>query len=234
MVYGELGRTPLDILIKSRMISYWGQLITGKQSKLSYKLYMVLLDLYINNEYCSQWIKCIHQTLVELGLNNIWLSTDFNPNWLKLKAKQILKDQFIQSWNQQLENSGTCTLYKHIKNNLVIENYLLILPRHLSIPICKFRCRNLKLAVVKGRYNNISRDMRFCHLCDDNIVGDEFHVLFECNNTILVDLRKKFIPKMYYERPNMIKYIQLFQVCNHKYSLGKNLALYIKELFKIL
>jgi hypothetical protein len=31
MVYGELGRYPLEIDIKVRMISYWYKLIQGKQ-----------------------------------------------------------------------------------------------------------------------------------------------------------------------------------------------------------
>jgi hypothetical protein len=34
MVYGELGRYPLDIDIKVRTISFWAKLISGKQTKL--------------------------------------------------------------------------------------------------------------------------------------------------------------------------------------------------------
>ena len=41
MVYGELGRYPLEIDIKVRMISYWCKLIPGKQSKLSTNCYML-------------------------------------------------------------------------------------------------------------------------------------------------------------------------------------------------
>ena len=44
MVYEELGRYPLEIDIKVRMISYWCKLIQGKQSKLStiaYKLFKI-------------------------------------------------------------------------------------------------------------------------------------------------------------------------------------------------
>jgi hypothetical protein len=47
MVYGELGRTSLDVSIKCRMIGYWVRLITGKESKLSFKIYKTLLNLYI-------------------------------------------------------------------------------------------------------------------------------------------------------------------------------------------
>ena len=42
MVYGELGRYPLEIDIKVRMISYWSKLIQGKQSKLSTIAYTLL------------------------------------------------------------------------------------------------------------------------------------------------------------------------------------------------
>lgn len=42
MVYGELGRYPLEIDIKVRMISYWCKLIQGKQSKLSTIAYKLL------------------------------------------------------------------------------------------------------------------------------------------------------------------------------------------------
>jgi hypothetical protein len=33
MVYGELGRYPIDIDIKVRTISYWARLLSGKQAK---------------------------------------------------------------------------------------------------------------------------------------------------------------------------------------------------------
>ena len=31
MVYGELGRFPIEVAIKTRMIGYWGKIVTGKQ-----------------------------------------------------------------------------------------------------------------------------------------------------------------------------------------------------------
>lgn len=42
MVYGELGVYPLDITIKCRMINYWSRLIMGKNTKLSYIMYVCL------------------------------------------------------------------------------------------------------------------------------------------------------------------------------------------------
>ena len=36
MVYGELGRYPIEIDIKLRMVSFWAKILTGKQTKLSF------------------------------------------------------------------------------------------------------------------------------------------------------------------------------------------------------
>ena len=33
MLYGELGRAPLDVTVKYRMISFWARLVNGKQQK---------------------------------------------------------------------------------------------------------------------------------------------------------------------------------------------------------
>jgi hypothetical protein len=40
MLYGELGRYPLNITVKLKMLSFWSKLIDGKQSKLSSLIYI--------------------------------------------------------------------------------------------------------------------------------------------------------------------------------------------------
>ena len=42
MIYGELGRYPLYIDIKQRMVSYWTKPITGKQSKICSVVYILI------------------------------------------------------------------------------------------------------------------------------------------------------------------------------------------------
>jgi hypothetical protein len=46
MLYGELGRYPLNITVKLKMLSFWSKLIDGKQSKLSSLIYRLL---YLKN-----------------------------------------------------------------------------------------------------------------------------------------------------------------------------------------
>ena len=51
MIYGELGRKPLDINIKSRMIGYWIIVVNAKEQKLSKLLYNILLHETNSGKY---------------------------------------------------------------------------------------------------------------------------------------------------------------------------------------
>ena len=42
MVYGELGAIPLDIVIKSRMLTFWARLCTGEKHKISNRIYYLV------------------------------------------------------------------------------------------------------------------------------------------------------------------------------------------------
>ena len=54
MVYGELGRSPLYLLIKSRIVSFWCRMMHGKNEKFCYKLYKLLVHKF-HNGYQSKW-----------------------------------------------------------------------------------------------------------------------------------------------------------------------------------
>ena len=45
MVYGELGAIPLDVDIKSRMLTFWAQLCSGHKHKISNTIYSLLYTL---------------------------------------------------------------------------------------------------------------------------------------------------------------------------------------------
>ena len=91
MVYGELGRYPIDIDIKVRMISYWSKLILGNQSKissLSYKL-LYIKDFQNKNVTCA-WLNRIRCILNDCGMSYIWNTQNcISDKWLKLVVKII-------------------------------------------------------------------------------------------------------------------------------------------------
>ena len=59
MIYGELGRYPLEIYIKYKMTGYWSRLILGKHEKLSFKAYHMLLYHFNDGDYKNKWIMSI-------------------------------------------------------------------------------------------------------------------------------------------------------------------------------
>ena len=76
MLYGELGRFPLDITIKKRIISYWYKLINN-QTLLSSTMYHVIQnDFSVNNTF-YQWLRNVKRILDECGLSYIWRNQFF-------------------------------------------------------------------------------------------------------------------------------------------------------------
>ena len=60
----------------------------------------------------------------------------------------------------------------------------------------KIRISNHKLMIETGRYNQTSRNDRFCPICNSGITEDEFHFLFHC-------------PKYSIPRENFVDFNQL-------------------------
>jgi hypothetical protein len=46
---------------------------------------------------------------------------------------------------------------------------------------CKFSCGGHRLPAETGRWHNVSRADRLCHLCDSADIGDEIHYMMSCN-----------------------------------------------------
>ena len=58
MVYGETGRTPLRVIVHSRMVCFWHKISVGSnKNKLTSKLLYYIKHLYEQNLYFSPWLK---------------------------------------------------------------------------------------------------------------------------------------------------------------------------------
>jgi hypothetical protein len=121
MIYGELGRYPIAINIKVRMIKFWCKLHTSQGNKLSSKLF------YSLTHYNNTWSNFIKSILNECGLSYIWQSKQsVNVTWLKKLVFKALYDQFIQSWYSEMNNYSKGLNYRIYKTSFGIEKYLLI------------------------------------------------------------------------------------------------------------
>jgi hypothetical protein len=209
---GELGRSPLDGLIKQRMLNIWARIVNGKENKISSLMYKLARTRYENSNYKPKWLTQIQKCLNELGLGYVWYQTSFNPDWFKHTIRTSYQNMVKQNWHSTLNESSPCYSYKDMKSELKLEKYLLLLTPRFSVPLCRFRAGNHKLPVITGRFSGLERPMRKCNLCHSNEVGDEFHYVFKCS--YFNSERSNLISKEFLTVPDAIKLRKLFQTNN--------------------
>jgi hypothetical protein len=192
-------------------MKYWVKLLHGKNTKLSYILYKLLRTLYGRSEDAKfKWIECVQSILQNCCLNFVWLSQNVENIELLLSfLKQILNDQFQQKWVSDCNESSKGIFYnlltkciftfrKYLCTDIFMDNV---------ITLARFRTSNHKLPIETGRWNNIPRDQRICHLCGLEM-GDEYHYIMKCS--VFNESRRLYVPQVYTQRPNTLKFYNLF------------------------
>ena len=96
-----------------------------------------------------------------------------------------LKEIYTDLWTSALKKSsedGKLGLLGRLKNNFSIEPYVKVLPHRLRKFIAKVRVSAHSFEIETGRYKRpiIPRSERICKFCSSASVGDEKHVLLEC------------------------------------------------------
>jgi hypothetical protein len=227
MLYGELGRYPLEIIVKTRMINFWSKLLSGSTTKIS----RICYENMLHSTVCYKWLDCIRNILNETGNTHIWIyQKSTNVKNIGKNIKRILIDQFIQKWNGQLANSSKGTNYRIFKNDIIFEPYLNILPDNLRCSLFHFRTGNHRLPVETGRWRNsfLPYEDRKCNLCSLNEIGDEFHYLFTCPFFILN--RKRYLSSYFYRQPNILKFRELFT--SGRLQTLKKLSLFVRDIIR--
>ena len=232
MVYGETGRTPLDIKVKTRMLNFWSKILCNPD-KLSGKLYQLFLQLHSTGLCNSGWITNIKSILDNTGYSFVWNSQSMLTKAdIKSHVKPILLDQFIQKWYSDMEKSSRGQFYSKLKTNFGMEKYLTVLKKNRRIYITKVRCSNVKFPIETGRWNNVPQNERVCTFCNSRSIGNEAHYLFYCRNEQIQQLQEKYIPKYYRKSCRDDKIIGMLSYCN--LPVLNNLAIFIQKLSSIL
>lgn len=225
MLYAELGRFPLKVIIKSRMIGFWNRLITGKQEKFSYKIYQAIMNIVPG--FQSKWVNEIQNILTETGNMHLWNNQqNIHQKNIKHIIKQTLIDQYYQNWNQSLQHSSKGRNYSIFKSSVSLDNYLQLLGKKHYIPLAKYRTGNHHLPIEVGRWENIDISERKCTLCNKNDTGDEMHYLLIC--PFFTQYRIKHVKRYYYTHPNILKFQQL--MCSVNKQELVNLSCFVKTI----
>ena len=111
ILYGELGRHPVSIDIKTRMIGFWQRIVNGKPDKISSKLYSILLAMHNRDLFHSKWLMYIKDILNDSGLEHYWLNQTNVPLHISKSVKLKLTESHSLSWKEEVFESPKCLNY---------------------------------------------------------------------------------------------------------------------------
>ena len=75
-----MGRFPIDIVIKSRIIAFWKRIVCNKQDKMYAILYKLLYNMHVKQFFNSKWNSCIENTPNICGFSEYWISQGVPKN----------------------------------------------------------------------------------------------------------------------------------------------------------
>ena len=232
MVYSELGAKPLVNIVKSRMVNYWSRIVHNSDVRLNHMLYKLMLYKNLNYGIDFKWLNFIRNILHDCGLSYIWneqIYRNFNDKWLNYTVKQTLNDQSLQLLSSEMHNSPKASCYRLFKNDANFEEYLDNLSVKERTLLCRFRTTNHRLIIETGRWSGIDRVERLCNICNQGLIGDEYHYLLEC--CFFNEERKMYLKNEYCQRPDVHKFSNLMN--SHNDNELKKLCQFIKIILSI-
>ena len=223
-VYGELGRFPLLVERKIRLLKYWQKILKNPKSLVYRLCFMKDLD----GNFILKWTQNVKMLLDSIGFSYVFSESEIGNNLFAV-LKQRIYDQYIQDWFYTIDNSSKLDTYCCFKNIFEIETYILKIenPLHCSA-LAKLRCSSHNLAIEDGRYRNIERRQRKCTFCNINVIEDEYHFVLVC--PLYRELRKALLPHFYYTWPTITKFKLLMKTT--KPRTIKKLAKFVYLAFK--
>ena len=211
MIYRELGRYPLIIKRKIRIMKFWCKLLNTENCilKSSYEYLRHDAENYVSVN--TNWARDIKFELFRVGLGESWISQDqLNATKFIHTYKNRILDIYLQECNAFMETSSKCVLYKNfVHHDFSKTQPYLTKPIHSKLKknISLIRLSSHRLNVETGRYTGKSRQDRLCDVCESQEIEDEFHFILQCPKYL--HIRKKYLNNYYYKSPSVYKLLQL-------------------------
>jgi hypothetical protein len=228
-VYGELGRTSLKCTHFLNIIKFWIKIIHSHENKYVHRVYHMLKNDYENFPNRLNWCSSLKELLCTLGFFDAWLQQSVgNIDLFLYFVKQRINDQFIQNWYSRINESSRALFYRNIAC-FQFQPYLEFFNvNKFCQSMTRLRVSSHRLNIEAGRWTRPIRtpvNERKCSVC--NSLEDEYHFIMEC--PLFINLRKQYINKKFWKRPNMIKFIELLKSEDKK--VVQKLGLFIHKAF---
>ena len=69
VTYREMGICAISVLINTRMIRFWSELLTPESNKYASVLDKIILEPHCNGQHTSKWMAKISQILADSGFD---------------------------------------------------------------------------------------------------------------------------------------------------------------------
>ena len=208
-VYGELGRTPLQVIRQCNIVRFWLKIISGRKSHLVNASYTASLE-NIDQDISYTWTRYLRAMLFECGFGEAWYNQgvgDVNQFYKLFRSRA--NEISINKWRGRIEGSTRADFYKVYKRNFGTAKYLsCVVSISNRKALSRLMTSSHRLRIETARWEKPRappRHERKCKIC--NKLDDEYHFVMDCSALNII--RKQLIPQNYWLRPSMAKFLLL-------------------------
>ena len=165
---GDLGWVKPLIRRKIEILRFWNRIVSLDESRLPRQIYNEMLLKG------HPWISNVKEIFDSIN------ATDAFVNFKQFSI-YVNNAYFADIWSETIRSKPKHDLYRQHKLYIKEENYCkVMLKRSQRSLIARLRLGIFPINLELGRYNNIPREERWCPVCPNKVVENEFHVLFFC------------------------------------------------------
>ena len=119
MVYGEVGKLPLQVTIDKRLMSFWLRLLNKEESSLAHIVYMNAHNLFVRDVYKAMWLCRVKHIVDNCGLSCLWLNQSMmDTNHVKQLIHTRIEEVALHNWYTYISTSSTCIMYRLFKKTI--------------------------------------------------------------------------------------------------------------------
>ena len=188
-IHLELDCTPIEDEIKCKLLKYWYRIVQLPDNRLAKQCYNTLLADGAKDQISS----AVKTILSDVQMDDIWKNQttiiDTKKHLVKRQISDIVAEIHNRSKSSLLQKAQSESKLKYFietSSDYIISEYLLLVKnRESRSSISKIRSGVLDLAIETGRRKNVPKEKRMCNQCNNNIIEDELHFMFDCTAYIM-------------------------------------------------